>query len=113
MDVFSMGLLMHEYLTGKLPHFDSEYGAAYEAVLDGQTLQLHPGLPPKMRSILSKMLLADPEERSSMEEVFREMGEFFGQEKPVIKPDEKPKKNPETPKVDGPMGKFFVTVGDL
>ncbi len=113
MDVFSMGLLMHEYLTGELPHFDSEYDVAYEAVLDGNTLQLDPTLPPKMRNILSKMLLADPEERCSMEEVFREMGEFFGQKEPVIKPEEKPKKVPETPKVDGPMGQFFVTVGDL
>ena len=104
MDVFSMGLLMHEYLTGELPHFDSGYEVAYEAVLDGHTLELDPSLPPKVREILGRMLLSDPEERCTMEEVFRALGVFFGQEE---------KKKPETGNPGDPMSKFFVPTGDL
>lgn len=109
MDVFSMGLLMHEYLAGELPHFSSEYGTAYEAVLDGQALQLDPSLPAEVRQILEKMLLCEPEERCSMEEVFRGLGVFFEEKLP----DPIPYPPPDSGQVEGPMNKYFVPVGDL
>lgn len=112
MDVFSMGLLMHEYLTGELPHFGSGYEEAYEAVLDGHTLELDPSLPPKVREILGRMLLSDPEERCTMEEVFRELGVFFGQEEKK-EPEKEPDSKPVTTNPGDPMSKFFVPTGDL
>ena len=108
MDVFSMGLLMHEYLTGQLPRFDAEYSTANEAVLNGKTLQLDPSLPPKVRQILEKMLLCDPEDRCTMAEVFRELGVFFEEKRPDPIPDPPPDPGPVSP-----MDRYFVPVGDL
>lgn len=121
MDVFAMGLLMHEYLTGKQPRFGAQYDAAYEAVLDEQVLHLDPTLPPKVAEILRKMLRPEPEERCTMEEVFTDLGEFFGckpevpQEKTVeVKAPEIPKDpKPENNTVKGPMNEFFSNAGDL
>lgn len=78
MDVFSAGLLMHEYLAGEFPHFDPMYSFAHEAVLDGQRLQLDPSLPYEIRQLLERMLLGEPEERCSMADVYRELGVYFG-----------------------------------
>lgn len=78
-DVFSLGLLFHQYLTGDLPYFDhSEYDYAHEAVLDDHPLVVSPELPQWIREIIQKMLECDPDVRISMEEVYREIGKFFG-----------------------------------
>lgn len=73
MDVFALGLVFHQYLTGKLPRFDTEaYTYAYEAVLDGQ-----PILPDRrvgserIRGVLYSMLKKKPEERLSMNTVYQ------------------------------------------
>ena len=53
MDVFSLGLLFHQYLTGKLPDFDTkEYFYAHEAVLDDQVLGVAPYLDKTLRDML-------------------------------------------------------------
>ena len=57
-----MGKLFHQYLTGKLPEFDTkEYDYAFEAVLDDQKLQVSPDLPDKIQSMLNGMMEGDPE----------------------------------------------------
>lgn len=74
MDVFALGLLFHQYLTGSLPEFDqSEYDYAHEAVLDGQELLVSEELSEEIRGLIQRMLTGDPEERCSSEEVFREL----------------------------------------
>ena len=78
MDVFSLGLLFHQYLTGKLPEFDTdEYFYAHEAVLDDQELKVEPYLDTRLRDMLQQMLECDPEKRCSMEEVYRTLGSFI------------------------------------
>ena len=78
MDVFSLGLLFHQYLAGKLPDFDTEeYYYAHEAVLDGQTLTVAPYLDEPLRRMLQSMLACDPEDRCSLEEVFRTLGNYI------------------------------------
>lgn len=70
-DVFALGLLFHQYLTGKLPGFDtSEYDYAFDAVLDGQKLIIAPELHPRLQKMINEMLECDPEKRLSMEEVY-------------------------------------------
>lgn len=74
MDVFALGLLFHQYLTGSLPEFDhSEYDYAHEAVLDGQELFVSEELSKEIRGLIRQMLLGDPEKRCSSEKVFREL----------------------------------------
>lgn len=116
MDVFAMGLLMHEYLAGEIPGFDQDYALAYEAVLDGKELELSPQLPAEIRRILAKMLLCDPEERCSMAEVYRDLGAFFKVEEEKV-PEKKPEVKPEKPDpyqpAQGGMGQHFRVVNDL
>lgn len=70
-DVFALGLLFHEYLTGRLPEFDTnEYDYAFDAVLDDQVLILDKELHPRLKTMISGMLECDPSKRLSMETVY-------------------------------------------
>lgn len=74
-DVFAMGLLMHQFLCGRLPGFDrniSDY--AYEAVLQGEKLVLDPRLGPASRALMEKMLSREPEQRPSFADVLTIIG---------------------------------------
>ena len=71
MDVFALGLLFHQYLTGKLPEYDHDKNDyAHEAVLDGDKIVISDELPEDIQDLLSRMLLYRPEERPSSEEVY-------------------------------------------
>ncbi|MCI7098820.1 MAG: protein kinase [Lachnospiraceae bacterium] len=70
-DVFSLGLLFHQYFTGSLPQFDmTEYDYAHEAILDNQKLKLSEDLLPEIKNIIELMLEGEPACRISMKEVF-------------------------------------------
>ena len=71
MDVFALGLLFHQYLTGKLPGFNNaEYQYAYEAVLDAHPLDVHSVEDIGCRRIIEQMLSKEPEDRPDMKTVF-------------------------------------------
>lgn len=70
-DVFSLGILFHQYLTGSLPEYDhEEYDYLFEAVLDGQKPGISSKLSPYYRSLIEGMLRCEPEDRFSMEKVY-------------------------------------------
>lgn len=69
-DVFALGVLFHQYLTGQPPQFPKQYQYAHEALLDGAALRNDPRIPPALDGILYGMLYADPEKRLSMAEVY-------------------------------------------
>lgn len=73
LDVFSLGILFHRYLTGAFPGYDqSRYSYLHEAVLDGQPAVISEEIKdPALRNMLQKMLEADPSERCSMREVLQ------------------------------------------
>lgn len=74
LDVFALGILFHQYFTGKLPAYDAEAAACPgEAVLQGASLQLSDALPPDIFELLRKMLATDPAERPSAQEVFDQL----------------------------------------
>lgn len=103
MDVFSLGLLFHEYLTGHLPEFDTEtYDYAFEAVLDKHSLNIDSSLPTELQMMIQSMLEADPEKRISMEEVYL----LLCGDQPE---DEDP--NAINPQIQ--VNKWFQTAGDL
>lgn len=71
-DVFSLGLLFHEYYTGKLPGFSSAYDFACEALLDGRSLTVDSGIVPTgLASVIRSMLNISAEDRPSMDVVFK------------------------------------------
>jgi serine/threonine protein kinase len=82
MDVFSMGLLIHYYMTGHLPGYGKEYFYPNEAVLDGQKLIFAENLPEDFRELLESMLEVDPQKRPSMQDVCNHIRNTMGLEVP-------------------------------
>ena len=84
MDVFALGLLFHQYLTGELPYFDkNEYDYAHEAVLDDVVLKADTAdikLP--IREVIDKMLLKDVEKRISSAEVYEKLTKYYKEQYP-------------------------------
>ncbi len=69
-DVFALGLIYAEYLTGSLPSFDPSFHEAAIAVLSGVRLQLPTGSAPfPIMELVEKMLAASPADRPSIEQV--------------------------------------------
>jgi eukaryotic-like serine/threonine-protein kinase len=69
-DIFALGLIYAEYLTGALPAFDPAHHEAAIAVLNGAELRLPPGdIPPPVVALVERMLLANPAARPTVAEV--------------------------------------------
>ncbi len=104
-DVFALGLVFHEYLTGQLPEFDadtfgypcgaalagmqmaeessveeaSEDAAAPEtAGAAGPLLKVDASLPPEVRELLERMLEPDPEKRLTLVQVSTALKKIAG-----------------------------------
>ena len=120
LDVFALGILFHQYFTGKMPGFDtSEYDYAFEAVLDDQELILSQKLPQKLRRMIGGMLEQDPKKRLSMDQVFNILDKKEEKKAPeekkikaaeVAAPTKEPEKEPE---VSSKKEGWFFTPGDL
>lgn len=71
LDVFALGVLFHQYFSGRLPGYDEEsFSCAGEAVYQGQTLRLDPSLPSDIGFVIARMLSRDPDDRPTAEQVF-------------------------------------------
>lgn len=78
MDIFSLGLLFHQYLTGELPAFNhGEYDYAHEAVLEGEKLKIRKDIPDRLRNMLQYMLKVNPDERIDIQSVFNILGTYL------------------------------------
>lgn len=71
-DIFALGLIYVEYLTGDLPYFDQEkYIYPYQAVLAGESLGIDKlSCPAMIRELIQDMLVLDFEHRPTIDEVF-------------------------------------------
>lgn len=88
MDVFALGLLIHQYLTGELPYFDSDtYNYAHEAVLDDVILKADTAdIPLPVREIIEHMLVRDVERRISAREAYDLLTAYYEKTWPVVRP---------------------------
>ena len=88
MDVFALGLLIHQYLTGELPYFDGNiYNYAHEAVLDDVILKADTAdIPLPVREIIEHMLVKDAEKRISAQEAYFQLTAFYEKSWPVTLP---------------------------
>jgi serine/threonine protein kinase len=69
-DIFALGLIYTEYLTGVMPPFDPAHHEAAIAVLHGQALKPGPsGAPKLVTDLVEQMLLPDPAARPSVAQV--------------------------------------------
>ena len=68
-DIFALGLIYAEYLTGALPAFDGAHQYAGVAARAGEVLRLPPTtLPAPVVELVDRMLLADPAARPTIAE---------------------------------------------
>ncbi|MCU0443564.1 MAG: protein kinase [Microscillaceae bacterium] len=74
-DIFALGLLFCQYLTGELPYFDTnKYAYPCLAVLAKENLLIkHPHLPAELLHIIQTMLQADYRLRPPVSEVFEQL----------------------------------------
>jgi serine/threonine protein kinase len=69
-DIFALGLIYAEYLTGSMPTFDPAHHEAAIAVLHGQPLKLGASrAPAPVVELVERMLLPDPAARPSVAQV--------------------------------------------
>jgi serine/threonine protein kinase len=69
-DIFALGLIYAEYLTGAVPAFDRAHHEPAIAVLSGAQLRLPPTrLPATLVALVERMLLLDPAARPQVGEV--------------------------------------------
>jgi eukaryotic-like serine/threonine-protein kinase len=69
-DIFALGLIYVEYLTGAMPPFDPAYHEPAVAVLHGQQLKPGPSrAPASIIDLVERMLLPDPAARPSVAQV--------------------------------------------
>ena len=69
-DIFALGILFHQYLTGAFPKIPEDYQYTFEAVLDDAPVTLSPELPAGMAKLIQRMLSKAPEDRPSAQELF-------------------------------------------
>jgi eukaryotic-like serine/threonine-protein kinase len=69
-DIFALGLIYTEYLTGSLPPFDPAYPQAAIAALHGQRLGVSTDRAPEaVRDLVERMMLLDPAARPTVAHV--------------------------------------------
>lgn len=122
-DIYSLGLVMHEYLCGKLPNFDTnEFEYPYEAALEHGKLVCDSTVQPvELQQLITSMLDANPDNRPSSWHIFNALNTMctgipstftepvrepisYVPPAPVSRPDAAPAK-----KVDA----WFSAAGDL
>lgn len=68
-DVFSLGLIFHQYCTagGEFPRHSGDY--PWQGFAGGGKLTLDPSIEPQLSAVIADMLAVDPEKRPNMETV--------------------------------------------
>jgi serine/threonine protein kinase len=71
-DIFSLGLIFHEYLVGRLPAATS---GAYlcEAVTKGERVRVSEEIPERLKSLIAQMIAHKATDRPTIERVFTEV----------------------------------------
>lgn len=102
-DVFSMGLLFHEILTGALPALPEDYTYCFEAYLDGEAVEISKKLPQGLEDIIKCMLDPSPTRRCSAEDTYHRLQDYLNTARGVASP-----KQPSPQPVRTPQKPIFI-----
>ena len=74
-DIFAVGILIHEYWTGRRPILPEGYLYTADAVVAGKEVKLNlPGLDPDLRDLVQRTFLLDFKKRPAIEEIDQAIG---------------------------------------
>jgi len=77
-DIFALGLIYHEYLSGELPIFSEENEQVWQALCNGERIKLSKKIDYKHRELIARMLAIEPSNRPrNCGEISRKIGEFI------------------------------------
>ncbi|MBR5518857.1 MAG: protein kinase [Clostridia bacterium] len=95
-DIYSLGLVLHEYFSGRLPTFDrKEYEYPFEAILDGGGVSIDKtSMPNEIADVIIKMIDADPDSRPSADDVLRTLKTLAGDTEITVPPINNPEYAP-------------------
>jgi serine/threonine protein kinase len=84
-DVFALGLIYSEFLTGRLPEYDPAYGEPAVAARSGVVLRVdRAGLDPALADLVDRMMLATPAARPAIGEVHAALMGIRGSGEPPV-----------------------------
>lgn len=69
-DIFTLGIILCEYLTGKKPVLPSDCGSTWVCVEKGKLYSYAKSVPPEIKNLIDWMLRKNPNERPTINEVF-------------------------------------------
>lgn len=75
-DIFALGILFHQYWTGKLPYIAVEYDSVFEAVLEDSAVELDTSIPETLKTIISYMIEKEPSIRPTAKDVLTSLTGF-------------------------------------
>jgi serine/threonine protein kinase len=103
-DIFALGLIYHQYLTGELPSYNTaKYKYAYAAVLDGTELTLNDAVPSKLTPLLCLMLKNDYNQRPDITQIMSYLKEDDKKKFIITEPKGLGKTEAATPRLKIPM----------
>lgn len=70
-DIFALGILFHQYWSGKMPTISADYEYIFESVLDDHPVQLDDTIPLRVRKILTRMLDKNPASRPTAAQILK------------------------------------------
>ncbi|GHT97054.1 hypothetical protein FACS1894142_0600 [Spirochaetia bacterium] len=84
-DIFSLGIIFFQYLTGNMPFSKEKNKFPYVAILNNETLAFPIGLPEQLKELLIQMMHKNFEKRPNIGEVFSELKEINIEElEPIV-----------------------------
>lgn len=72
-DLFALGLMTHEYITGDLPSFPDRFDCPAHAVNSGVKLRVNDRLTPKMRELIQNLVARSPGRRPTVPAVIQSL----------------------------------------
>lgn len=115
-DIFSLGVLLHQYMTGELPGFDRQrYTCVGEASLQNGDVVISWDMPEDIHRILFQMLQKNPDARPSAWEAYLELSKpLMPEQKRVQEMENKQEENSAVVfQGDSPAQAGWRTLGDL
>lgn len=109
LDIFSLGLVFHEYYCGKLPYIDKDqFDYCFEATLELGHIEPDKSIPKKVSDLIGAMIDRDPQKRPSAQEVVDKLSEIIAEDSgKTVHKTEVPISDSEAKR------KWFVEAGDL